>query len=554
MIEITGFTKANGPLTKRISLGPDGKPVSDGSACVMAAGQARRLSFASITEFAEHIGTLASNEAIALGALRPGLPDQVEIVTKAKLQALNGAAAPNVNARTAGEITYRPKQPGVALLDFDTKGMPEEITARVAELGGFWGAVVSVVPEIRGAGRLMRASTSAGLFRTDTGERFAGSNGVHLYLLVADAADIERFLKTLHVRCWNAGLGWLMVGRAGQLLERSILDRMVGAPERLVFEGAPVLEPSLGQDQDSRRPEVRDGETLDTLVACPPLTVAEQARYDELRARETHCLAPERAKARDAFIKKQAKALADRTGMDIRIALRVVARQCDGVLMPDIELPFDNPDLAGTTVRDVLSDPARFEGATLADPLEGVSYGRCKARIMRRADGPLFINSFAHGHSIYELKLDAAAVRAAIEKAPKEEGANIFVQMALQAVLADDELENLFELTAKGAGVGKMVIKRKLKAAQREHEDKRAQEERTRRLAERRDPRPQIKAPQKDAPFLPQMVLLNDVLGKSGEPVPPALDIDGEALRLKLRLFPAMHLLSTAASNPGDDH
>ena len=52
--------------------------------------------------------------------------------------------------------------------------------------------------------------------------------------------------------------------------------------------------------------------------------------------------------------------------------------------------------------------PASFEGETLADPLEGVEYGRCKAKIMRRADGTPWINSFAHGRTVYELKLDAA--------------------------------------------------------------------------------------------------------------------------------------------------
>ena len=60
---------------------------------------------------------------------------------------------------------------------------------------------------------------------------------------------------------------------------------------------------------------------------------------------------------------------------------------------------------------DVLADPERFVGATLADPNEGVDYGRCVAKILRRSDGTLFIHSFAHGRTIYELKLDAAAVR-----------------------------------------------------------------------------------------------------------------------------------------------
>src|SRR5271166_1795535 len=43
-------------------------------------------------------------------------------------------------------------------------------------------------------------------------------------------------------------------------------------------------------------------------------------------------------------------------------------------------------------------------------------YGRCKAKIMRRADGTLFVDSFAHGGIQYELKWDFAAAKAALER------------------------------------------------------------------------------------------------------------------------------------------
>jgi hypothetical protein len=42
-IEITALTKAGGPLTKRICLSDDGKLISDGSACIMSRGGARRI-------------------------------------------------------------------------------------------------------------------------------------------------------------------------------------------------------------------------------------------------------------------------------------------------------------------------------------------------------------------------------------------------------------------------------------------------------------------------------------------------------------------------------
>src|SRR6516165_3047066 len=98
-VELTHFTKANGPLTKRISLTPDGTVKSDGSACVMARGAARRLPIGNIGDLATAIEKMRPEQALALGSLRVGLPDKVEIVTKHKL---NGQ--PDVIARTGADI------------------------------------------------------------------------------------------------------------------------------------------------------------------------------------------------------------------------------------------------------------------------------------------------------------------------------------------------------------------------------------------------------------------------------------------------------------------
>ena len=174
---------------------------------------------------------------------------------------LNGAAV-NVVARTADAITYIADRPALVLLDHDTKGMPPEVRERMA--GGFWSALVQVLPELAGVGHVTRSSTSAGLHRSDTDEPVKGSDGLHIYIAALNGRDIPRFLTTLHDRCWLNGLGWMMVGAAGQLLERSIVDRMVGASERLVFEGRPPVEPPLVQDQQSCRPVFVDGEMLDT--------------------------------------------------------------------------------------------------------------------------------------------------------------------------------------------------------------------------------------------------------------------------------------------------
>jgi hypothetical protein len=334
-----------------------------------------------------------------------------------------------------------------------------------------------------------------------------GSKGLHIYVAVKDSSDIERFLKTLHERCWLAGFGWLMVGAGGQLLDRSIVDRMVGAPERLVFEGAPVLVPPLAQDETSRRPQVFEGVMVDTLESCPPLSIREIAELHKLRAIAEQRLAPAAAQARESFIEQQTEWLIKRTGMPKRDAVRVIESQIGGTLLPDLELPFDDEALAGKTVADVLKDPAKFVGATLADPLEGVAYGTCKAKIMRRADGTLWINSFAHGRTTYDLKRDARAVRAALDNASKDEVVGKFIDLALQADLDPTELEKLLGLVSELSELGTRVIARTLKAALSKAATGNAEQERKRRLAERTDPRPVVPAPPIDAPWLPQMQL-----------------------------------------------
>ena len=45
-----------------------------------------------------------------------------------------------------------------------------------------------------------------------------------------------------------------------------------------MFEGAPILDPPLAQDEASRRPAVSDGGALDTVFACPPLTILRASR------------------------------------------------------------------------------------------------------------------------------------------------------------------------------------------------------------------------------------------------------------------------------------
>ena len=543
-IELTRFTKDGGPLTKQISLSPDGTLVKDGSACVMAHGTAERVRVAGVDALGALIEGLTPSQALAFGALRVDLPDKVEVATK---KTVNGAARPDIIARTGANIVYH--GPAFALLDYDSKAMPAGVAAELRQRGGFWPSLLTVLPSLGNVARVTRSSTSAGLSRADTGAALPESDGVHVYVAAKDGADSERFLRALHDRCWLAGFGWMLVSSSGALLERSIVDRMVGGPERLVFEGGPVLVPPLQQDKESRRPIAIDGVALDTVALCPPLSIVERARLDELKASEHARLAPEMAKAREAFVEAQTKKLVARTGMSEKAARQVIVRQCEGLLWPDIVLPFDDPELDGRTVGDVLANPEFYEGETLADPLKGVAYGPCVAKIMRRADGTPWIHSFAHGRTIYELKLDPTSVRKAMEKAAKDDVVATFTRLAAGADLDPVELAELRQLAKKLSGVGLRTIDDVLKSARQQQAAQNAEAARTRQAASRQDPRPQVRSPFPDEPWLPQMDVLNEVIGGVIAARPPARDIDGAATQMRKLPVPNTHAFSQWEAN-----
>ncbi len=132
--------------------------------------------------------------ALTSGALAEELPERVDITTRQKLK-----VAPGAVTRTLDHFGFR-GGPALALLDFDPKGVPFEIP-------NFLTTITNVMPVLANAPRVTRASTSAGLFRADTGQKLPGGDGRHVYIAVEDGRDIEWFITDLHQWSWLAGYG-----------------------------------------------------------------------------------------------------------------------------------------------------------------------------------------------------------------------------------------------------------------------------------------------------------------------------------------------------------
>jgi hypothetical protein len=208
----------------------------------------------------------------------------------------------------------------------------------------------------------------------------------------------------LHERCWLAGFGWFYISKNGKLLERSIVDRMVGTPEHLCFEGPPILNPPLRQDAEMRKAHFTQGDILDTLAVCPPLTAEEQRLVGRLKSQGRERMQPDADKVRVAYVEDRAQEMHKRTGMPLEEAKKKIQTECETqVLCAERVLEFVDPDLQGVTVADVVVNPYFYQNKSLADPIEGVSYGHTTARVFVRKGVP-WINSFAHGGMVYQLE------------------------------------------------------------------------------------------------------------------------------------------------------
>src|SRR5262249_11970460 len=98
----------------------------------------------------------------------------------------------------------------------------------------------------------------------------------------------------------------------------------------------------------------------------------------------------------------------------------------------------------------------------------------------------------------------------------------------------------------------KRALMARLKSAAKERAAKRSEEEDLHRIVTRTDPRLRVPAPAADAPWLPQMQLLEEVLSNDPSDEPPTRDIEGYVTRVRERSISGLHQLTTYGSNAVD--
>ncbi len=233
----------------------------------------------------------------------------------------------------------------------------------------------------------------------------------------------------------------------------------------MVFEAAPDLVPPMAQDHAARLPVSHNGNRIDVAACRPPLTLREADELQRRKLAAKQPLLPEACAAQALFVGEQSVTIrAKAPDISAEQARRIIEHQIDGALLPDIVLPFDDDDLAGRTVGDVLDNPDAFIGRTLADPLAGVEYGRGKATVMGDLDR-VFINSFAHGGRRFDLKHDVRSIERAIVGADPKDAGHVLTRLMFHAMIAEDERQRLNALVMERSGIKPAPLKVMVKDA-----------------------------------------------------------------------------------------
>jgi hypothetical protein len=376
--EITIFDKDGAPFSKNYFI-ENGELKGNGDFSHMARGVATRAVLSHISELADLIEAKNPRRAFATGVLIPEIGPSTLLASQEKLGDYPGA-----RKRGRENFFYRE---GEGLLQFD--------------LDDDWGPreLAEVFPALNFSECVKRRSTSHGITIDATGWRKEG--GWHLYVHVLDMS-VPAFVENLTTICAARGLAKGSLGSVGQFLKRYPFDAGIYQPERINFEGPAVLGPGLSQAE--RPVEWFDGEPADLrkVIATPE----ERHRAETFWRSEELRLLPERELKRSKAAAPKIAKLVEKGVSEAEARARVLNDLDFNVLRATDALHFVK--FGWATVADVFASPDKFVNERCADPYECLAYQSQNPAILRRreGDGGLWIDSFAHGRTRYELMED----------------------------------------------------------------------------------------------------------------------------------------------------
>jgi hypothetical protein len=395
-------TNDRDPLSKTLSSDPTTGEVVKGGKCSMTSGTIRQKTVSSLNQFAEGLRRLKPQQALVHGIAEYTTAFVVTASQLRKARDGRPVDALPIITRTKDYIDY-PDGPGLLMFDHD-RVRSNSVAENEAALQAYKPAelietIAKVFPEIASTGWVSTPSTSACIF-SPTGEELRGEgSGFHLYIFVKNCRDIPRFLKVLGQRLFIAGFGRVELSRSGTLLFRTLIDLLVGSPERLDFAAGAVCEDGLMQRLPA--PIVKEGPQLNTAL-LHDLTASEEAEYGAIKARLAELAKPGQTTVKEKYIGDEAAKLSTERLISEDDARKIIEARQNHILLDGDLLYFAHLKGKAVTVAEVLNNPTDFDKKPLADPLEPEYDGGSltKARFYWN-DGRPIINSFCHGSVKY---------------------------------------------------------------------------------------------------------------------------------------------------------
>lgn len=393
-LQFTVFTSTEPErLTKVLSLNRDGT-LNKQAAASMMAGTAQRVRVSGLNELAQALDHLNPAQAVGWGICAQ---EQAAIVAERDAQVNDGAHG--AISRTRQHFAF-PRGPGVLMLDHD--GCPNgELNADELRQ-----RLIDACPALADAPMLWRPSCSAGVQAPD-GRVLSGLDRHRLYIPVRDASRIPDAGKTLFTLLWAFGQGWYEVGRAGQALERSLVDATVWQPERLDFCAPPVLLDGLDRPGAAARIYGDPDALFDLgLIECDGET---RKQVQSLKRAKREAIAGQCAAQRERWANAKAPSLAMRRGIPLEKARDVLVRASEKrVLMGHFMLTSAEGE--PVSVGEILDAPDRWHNAQFADPLDPDQDRRVAVVNLKSGQRP-YLYTHRHGGMRFELMRQSARVQ-----------------------------------------------------------------------------------------------------------------------------------------------
>lgn len=288
---------------------------------------------------------------------------------------------------------------GIFMIDYDGDALDK------AELVA---AIRQAMPALETVKMLWLPSSSSYIFNSQTQEYLSGLKGQRLYFVIDKANKIPDLAKRLHERLWLHGHGYIEISAAGNLLERSLMDRCVYQSQRLDFCGlAYCIKPI---EKRKREPEIIDGNS-DMFIFSDDVVQLNETEKQEYIKRLNTAKSVKEPEAREIKLK--------RIDADVYKLCQAKPDLDKNLIRKQVEQAYNGGDLTGefqifvvdngietaVSVSEILSNPAKYHRMTCLDPLEP-EYNEHSIVGVIYTDGKPNIHSQAHGGKTYFLKSD----------------------------------------------------------------------------------------------------------------------------------------------------